>query len=410
MKRSFNIAILGGDFLWSGGTDFLRNIVNALLSIRQDHQIRIFLLLPVKNKVESFADLRSVFWKTLETVVRQRNFSLPKREAGFNSSFLDYFRHIDGEIEPVEYNDTTGLIPTLKRIEADVVMPAAGTLGTAFPFPWVGYIFDFQYKYYHSYFSSKECMDRDIRFATILRDAKAIIVNANSVKEDIDLFFPYHDCKVFNLPFCAAPVSNWLEDGNLDLLARYNLPPRYFLISNQFWVHKSHTTAFRALAILKDEECGKDLHIVCTGKMEDHRFPDYIEDLQDEVRTSGLKEKVHFLGHIPKIDQIAIMKASLAVLQPSRFEGGPGGGSVFDAVSIGVPVILSDIPVNKEIESEGNLLYFEEGSSIDLAKIMRKFLKMNISRPSKGDLLVRGEKRKLLMGEYLWEVINYVRE
>jgi glycosyltransferase involved in cell wall biosynthesis len=410
MKRSLNIAILGRDFLWSGGTEFIRNLANALLSIREEHSIRLFLLLPIRNKVDTFTDLRKLIWKTVDTIVRQRIFLLPKREAGFEPNFLDYFKHVDGGIELVEYNEETGLTSALQRLQVDIVLPAVGTLGTAFPFPWVGYIFDFQHKYYPSYFSARECMDRDIHFATMLRDAKAIIVNAKSVKDDIDNYFPYHECKVFNLPFLAAPISNWLEDSNLDLLARYNLPPRYFLISNQFWIHKSHSTAFNALSMLLDDECGKDLSIVCTGKMEDYRFPDYIRDLQGEVRTLGINDKVHFLGHIPKIDQIAIMKNSLAVLQPTLFEGGPGGGSVCDAVSLGIPVILSDIQVNKEIENERNLFYFEKGSAIDLAEKMREFLKSNVRQPSKTDLLARGEKRKRLVGEYLLEVINYVRE
>ena len=93
--------------------------------------------------------------------------------------------------------------------------------------------------------------------------------------------------------------------------------------------------------------------------MEDYRFPEHINNLQREIDELGIADQVHFLGHIPKADQIAIMKGSLAVLQPTLFEGGPGGGSVYDAVSLGVPALLSDIPVNREIENEKNLLYFE---------------------------------------------------
>ena len=40
--------------------------------------------------------------------------------------------------------------------------------------------------------------------------------------------------------------------------------------------------------------------------------PFYVRDLQNEVRELGVQDRVHFLGHIPKEDQIDIMKKSLA--------------------------------------------------------------------------------------------------
>lgn len=123
----------------------------------------------------------------------------------------------------------------------------------------------------------------------------------------------------------------------------------------------------------------------------------------------GIEDKVHFLGHIPKIDQISIMKKSLGVLQPTLFEGGPGGGSVYDAVSLGVPAILSDIPANREIETEENLFYFEAGSATDLSDRIRAFLKQEIKRPSTVELITRGEQRRRMMGERLLEAVNYVR-
>jgi glycosyltransferase involved in cell wall biosynthesis len=408
MKRSLNIALPAGDFLWGGGVELLRSLANALLSVSYERDARLFLLLPVRNKVDTFADLRGTIRKIAGTLVSQGKFPQLRREQAFDASVPDYFRNVDGVFEFVEYNEETGLVQVLRKIEADVVMPAATPLGESFPFPWVGYVYDFQHKYFPSYFSASECFSRDIEFATMLRDAKAVIVNARSVKEDIDKFYPYRECEVFNLPFSAAPVLSWLEDGDPNILDRYKLPPRYFLISNQFWMHKAHGTAFQALALLKDTDCA-DLHIVCTGKMEDYRFPDHIRNLSQEVSDLGIGDRVHFLGHIPKVDQIAIMKKSLAVLQPTLFEGGPGGGSVYDAVSLGVPAIVSDIPVNREIEHEENLFYFVAGSAADMADKIKAFLRKQIRRPVKEELISSGEQRKRLMGECLLEAVDYVR-
>ena len=53
----------------------------------------------------------------------------------------------------------------------------------------------------------------------MLRDAKTVIVNATSVKEDICKFFPNNDCEVFNLPFSAAPGESWFEVSDKDIVA-----------------------------------------------------------------------------------------------------------------------------------------------------------------------------------------------
>ncbi len=314
MKNKLNIALLGQNIGWGGGIDLLRNIANALLSMQDTCNIRVFLLLPVKNKVDSFTDLSWVARDTVVKIIRQRKFFLPRSEPAYDASFPDYFGSVDGRIEFVEFNATTGLIPALQKIEASVVIPTFHSLGKTFPFPWVGYIFDFQHKYLADYFSADDSLSRDIRFATMLRDAEAVIVNSASVKMDINKFFQKRECKIFNLPFSAAPVKSWLEVGDTDVAECYGLPSRYLLISNQFWIHKSHSTAFRALALLVNGLIKDDLHIVCTGKMADHRYPDYIRDLQNEVRELGVEDRVHFLGHIPKRDQIEIMKNSLALL------------------------------------------------------------------------------------------------
>jgi len=280
-------------------------------------------------------------------------------------------------------------------------LPSVMPLGKNFPFPWVGYIYDFQHKYFPEYFDADTCLQRDIQFARMLREAKSIIVNARAVKDDIEKFFPYHDSEVFNLPFSAAPVSGWLESADLGIQERYDLPERYCLISNQFWIHKSHITAFRALAMLSQMKDCDDLHIVCTGKMEDYRFPKHIDELRKSVRDLGIEDKVHFLGHIPKKDQVAIMKNSIAVLQPTLFEGGPGGGSIYDAVSLGVPAILSDIRVNLEIKDEKNIFYFKAGSEYDLVSALKRLLSIQIQKPTKKELVLSGEKRKRLVGERL---------
>ena len=60
------------------------------------------------------------------------------------------------------------------------------------------------------------------------------------------------------------------------------------------------------------------------------------------------------------------------MIQPTLFEGNPGGGAVVDAQAYGVPCIVSDIPVNREIPSCYETAFFQPHESKDLAQRMKE--------------------------------------
>ena len=154
-----------------------------------------------------------------------------------------------------------------------------------------------------------------------------------------------------------------------------------------------------------------DYEILCSGNTYDYRHPQYFDELKSEIEMLGISEKIKFLGYIPKLDQIEIMRNSIAVIQPTWFEGGPGGGAVYDAVAIGVSAIVSDIDVNKEIDSE-YVEFFKVKSSEDLTKKMIKHInnyEAKLNEIRKSDYLLKaGECRLNLVGERLMEAINSV--
>ena len=50
--------------------------------------------------------------------------------------------------------------------------------------------------------------------------------------------------------FCLSvpsPREEWLQE-NRDLFKQYGISKPYFIICNQFWIHKDHGTAFKAFA------------------------------------------------------------------------------------------------------------------------------------------------------------------
>ena len=63
-----------------------------------------------------------------------------------------------------------------------------------------------------------------------------------------------------------------------------------------------------------------------------------------------LQNKVILFTNLEKNAQLSLIYNSKALIQPSLFEGGPGGFSVYEAISFNKPILVSDIKVNKEIK------------------------------------------------------------
>jgi hypothetical protein len=88
------------------------------------------------------------------------------------------------------------------------------------------------------------------------------------------------------------------------------------------------------------------------------------------ISTYGLANQIYLLGLIPKIDQIQLMRHSLAVIQPSLFEG--WSTVVEDARCLGKKIILSDIPVHME-QDPPDSVYFDRYSPQQLADLISEW-------------------------------------
>jgi glycosyltransferase involved in cell wall biosynthesis len=74
-------------------------------------------------------------------------------------------------------------------------------------------------------------------------------------------------------------------------------------------------------------------------------------------RELGLKDNVHFTGHLPGPAVWALMKKAAVFVSLSAYEGCPN--SVMEAMSCSCPLVLSDIPAHREILDESCALFVE---------------------------------------------------
>jgi glycosyltransferase involved in cell wall biosynthesis len=406
------IAIPAKTFYRSGGgIHFLSYLVKALSHNEKNKEaLKLFLFIPKDNKKNYITKIKLFLGGIKRYLIKKTGMNhkiefIPSAEENLAKIMLK----INKNIEIVFYKDNDPEFKKkLKDFCIDLVIPLMGTLPKNFSIPWVGGIYDFQYKYYPSFFPNDNFQERDKSVQSLLDNAKSIIVNSLNTKNDIKKFFKFTKNNVFCLPPAIYPEEEWIDQNYSSIREKYKLPQKYFLISNQFWIHKSHITAFEALSLIHKNPKYSDVKIVCTGITKDSRFPNYLENLKEKISSLNLETSISFLGYVEKNDQIQIMKESIGLLQPTLFEGGPGGGAVYNSIALDIPTIISDIPANLELKKENaDVHFFKAGSPKELAKKMTFILERN--KPNKKDkkeLIDLGKKRMKNYRKALFKAIE----
>jgi glycosyltransferase involved in cell wall biosynthesis len=235
----------------------------------------------------------------------------------------------------------------------DLVFEAARFFGWRLPFPAVAWFPDFQHRRLPQLFSPAARWRRDLGFRAQIASGRSIMLSSQSALRDCREFYPRLANDVSVVRFATEPAPGLLTANPPDVLAHYGLPPAYFYLPNQFWRHKNHQVVVDALTILKRR--GFDVVVAASGSAEDPREPDYFKGLMRQVGGRGLEMNFRYLGMIPLDDVYALLRTSIALINPSRFEG--WSTTVEEAKSFGVPMILSNIDVHRE-QSGGTARYF----------------------------------------------------
>lgn len=353
--------LMQGGRSWIGGSEYIKNIILALSSLPDED--------------------RSTFEISL---LHDRYFEKDIQEQ--LTSYLQSTYNLDDEINNVTHLKT--FLARLKRkakniiikqhrsalsnflIEKDVnfIYPCLVAKDEKLPYQGCPWIPDLQHKYLPYLFTQSDIECRDKEFTRIADLSSRVVLSSETAAADFKKFFPHSNCQIEILQFRSSLPSSWYELDAVAVQQKYHLPERFFLISNQFWLHKNHLLVLESLKILHASHIYPV--VVCTGHLYDFRKPEYIDTVLQSISTNGLANQVYLLGLIPKIDQIQLMRSSLAVIQPSLFEG--WSTVVEDARCLGKKMILSDFPVHLE-QNPPESVFFERHSPKQLANLIAEW-------------------------------------
>lgn len=314
--------------VWTGGLNYLRNLFAALYSLDESRRPEIALLVSAKADPNSYQVLETHMDRLLRT----------HREPAWPwtiQQWLTATRERLGIAPP--------LLSFLQQQNVRCLFSMA-EYGPHFRMPLLTWIPDFQHHRLPEMFSDEERQERDRRHRRIEQYATRVIVSSRDALNDWACFAPEAVSKARVLSFVAQVPSDVYRADPAWVCEHYNLPQRFFYLPNQFWKHKNHQLVLQALALLHLQY--PDIVVVCTGNTHDYRHSQYFAQLRDEIAANQLESNIIILGAVPHEHVLQLMRQSLAVLQPSLFEG--WSTPVEEAKSIGKSIIISDLPVHRE--------------------------------------------------------------
>ena len=333
---------------YKGGINYLKNLFYALKKYRKD-ETQILLFIPPNLDKENVS-MFSAYAELIPAKLLQR---------GTFSWLISRSTEILLNFDPLVY-----LLLRKYKVEvishSNYVYPGKKVIS-------INWIPDFQHMHYPHLWAKKQLDNEKKLHRSWVKNSRRIIVSSHDAFKDLLTAHPDAGNKVRVVHFVSQPGERSNHSGSS---LKYG-EGHFFYVPNQFWEHKNHMVVFKAMKLLKDRQIGITVYL--SGLMNDYRNKNrHIENLLEFVNDNGLTSHVQFLGLIPYADVLSLIHDSVAVINPSYFEG--WSSTVEESKSMGKTIVLSDIPVHRE-QAPANGYYFNPDDPDALASILEKLWK-----------------------------------
>lgn len=349
MVRKHIAFIFNYDEGWIGGAYYILNIIQALKSLEENQRPFITVLTSERK------DYLIAKKETGYPYIRYKRF--PRKIQWWKKSLNSKYRIVTGK---------NIITDNVCLPEVDFVYPSFHPQLTCNNLKKVYWIPDFQEEYLPELFSEKVIANRRKRKGWIAENADGIVFSSRNAQSHFVSAYPDSNARQHVLPFAVSHPS--LDSHDIKgILDKHKLPERYFFAPNQFWAHKNQIVILKAAKILIDK--GVEVFVAFSGKEYDHRAPGYFKELVEFVKGNKLQDNVRFLGFIDREEQLIILRNSVAVIQPSLFEG--WSTVVEDSKAQGKHLILSSLDVHYEQMDGWNANFFEPHDFVGLSDKMQ---------------------------------------
>lgn len=204
-------------------------------------------------------------------------------------------------------------------------------------------------------------LQRELLMPTSINKADKIIAISQFTRSDVEHYYPFAKGKI-------EVVYNSMDFSKYDNSIDPSLPYDYFLAISTNYNYKNQQTIIKAFK--KYCDLGGDKHLLFVGNIS----PDSDAGEVYEQLDRQIKERVVFKSHITNEEIGGLYKNASCFISASLFEG--LGMPVVEAMSFGLPVLLSDIPPHREV-SMNKGFYF---APTDYESLAKKMFNMNFGK------------------------------
>lgn len=378
-KAKYDLAIFTTSFTkWSGGTRLIMQFIDILNSLSN---VNVFV---VSKELTVFAKIINLFKynKNYNTQTNQEK----KLKDELNNTVKQNYPKIKF-ISSSDSNLKNFIVFPLLDISPKYIKNA------------IYFIPDIGHKELKQNFNLVIRFRRYIQIRLILSFSKNVLVNSMYIKNKIMESYKNIKTNIYSAPFYGFIPDFEKKVLNKNFKNKFTNKD-YLIVSNQFWAHKDHITAIKAVELL-NKTLDEKVNLICTGFMYDYRGNHHTDSIYRYVEDNILKEEIIFTDFLERSELLNLIKNSIGLIQPSFYEGGPGGFSTADAIALNKRVYISDIEINKEIE-DNKVIFFKNQNEKDL------FDKLKTTIGNKNILPSTSEEYKTKYIEFLHSLITAV--
>lgn len=346
MSQQKMLFVIQGGSEWMGGLHYVKNLIKTVKST--GGQVAVDLLVYAPDQVSLFADMSA----DIDSIHVYNDMvaaaGLPRRAWWWLQRKLGNSLHpaLDNFIRAQGYQFA---YPCLPRKDFKY-------------YRFADWIPDFQYRHYPEGSNPVEIQGRKDQNSFVTANAPLIYLSSQHALRDCEELFPASKGKLAVMQFCVYADPLHFPDPLEEVRSAYNIPRKYFMVSNLLAPTKNLEVVIAALGMLKKK--GLSVPVVVSGDIHDYRNPGFKHTIFQRISAENVREEVIMLGLMPRIRQKQLLANALAIVQPSRFEG--WNTLVEEAKWMGKEIVLSDIPVHLEQAPE-LATYFKDNDAADLA-------------------------------------------
>ena len=342
-KKNLGFIINFSHERWLGGSNYFSNLFDGIKQ-HSNNSITIFTGLNKKKLNPNFKRFKIIYLSILD----------PNKKINILVNYLRLLILILFKRDFI-------LESILKKYKIEILSHSF-PLGKYSKIKSVSWIPDLQQLHLKHLFSLKKRFKRWLDIFILKDNSSIILFSSKTVRDDFLLNY--------NIKKERTAVLNFLnrlpiKKPNSRLFKKFR---KYFMISNQFWIHKNYDLIIDSLIDLKKENI--EPTIVSTGTKFDWRSSTYYETLIKKIKKNKLSN-FKILGNLSREQQLSLILNAAYLINPSKSEG--WNSAIEEAKSLNTRVLASNLKVHKEqLGSKG--IYFDVNSYKKLTKILKKVI------------------------------------